>query len=42
MDDLTETAGTLVAAANILREHGAKSVKAIVSHGVLNEIGFER
>ena len=42
VDDLTETAGTLVAAANILREHGAKSVKAIVSHGVLNEIGFER
>jgi ribose-phosphate pyrophosphokinase len=42
VDDLTETAGTLVAAANILRKHGAKSVKAIVSHGVLNEIGFER
>ncbi|MBO93948.1 MAG: ribose-phosphate pyrophosphokinase [Opitutales bacterium] len=42
VDDLTETAGTLVAAARILREHGAKSVKAIVSHGVLNEIGFER
>jgi ribose-phosphate pyrophosphokinase len=42
VDDLTETAGTLVAAAKILREHGARSVKAIVSHGVLNEIGFER
>lgn len=42
VDDLTETAGTLVAAAKILREHGAQSVKAIVSHGVLNEIGFER
>ena len=42
VDDLTETAGTLVAAAKILREHGANSVRAIVSHGVLNEIGFER
>lgn len=42
VDDMTETAGTLVAAAKILREHGARSVKAIVSHGVLNEIGFER
>ena len=42
VDDLTETAGTLIAAAKILREHGAKSVKAVVSHGVLNEIGFER
>ncbi len=42
VDDMTETAGTLVAAAKILREHGAKTVKAIVSHGVLNDIGFER
>ena len=42
VDDMTETAGTLVAAAKILREHGARSVKAIVSHGVLNDIGFER
>ncbi|MFP6899644.1 MAG: ribose-phosphate pyrophosphokinase [Opitutales bacterium] len=42
VDDMTETAGTLVAAAKILRAHGARSVKAIVSHGVLNEIGFER
>ncbi|MGE4551276.1 MAG: ribose-phosphate pyrophosphokinase [Opitutales bacterium] len=42
VDDLTETAGTLVAAAKILREHGANSVRAVVSHGVLNEIGFER
>jgi len=42
VDDMTETAGTLIAASRILREHGAKSVKAIVSHGVLNQIGFER
>jgi len=42
VDDMTETAGTLVAASQILREHGAKTVKAIVSHGVLNHIGFER
>lgn len=42
LDDITETAGTLVAASKLLREYGAKSVRAVVSHGVLNEIGYER
>ena len=41
-DDITETAGTLTAAAKILREHGATSVRAAVSHCVLNEIAYER
>ncbi|MDA0725228.1 MAG: ribose-phosphate pyrophosphokinase [Verrucomicrobia bacterium] len=42
IDDMTETAGTLVAAATLLKERGARTVRAIVSHGVLNEIGRER
>ena len=42
VDDITETAGTLVAAAKILRERGARSIKAAVSHCILNELAFER
>lgn len=42
VDDMTETAGTLTAAAKLLKERGAKKVSAIVSHCVLNETGKER
>jgi len=42
VDDITETAGTLTAAAKILREQGAKSIRAAVSHCVLNERAVER
>ncbi|MDX2185430.1 MAG: ribose-phosphate pyrophosphokinase [Opitutaceae bacterium] len=42
VDDITETAGTLTAAARILREHGARSVRAAVSHCILNEIAYDR
>jgi ribose-phosphate pyrophosphokinase len=42
VDDITETAGTLVAAARIVREHGAIKVRACVSHGVLNELAHKR
>jgi len=42
IDDMTETAGTLCAAAKLLKENGAKSVTAAVSHGVLNDLGYER
>jgi ribose-phosphate pyrophosphokinase len=42
IDDMTETAGTLTAAAKILKERGAKKVSAVVSHGVLNNTGKER
>ena len=38
-DDLTSTAGTLCAAAKILKEHGATKVYAAVSHCLLNEVG---
>ncbi len=42
VDDLTETAGTLCAAAKLLKEHGAKEIMACVSHAVLTDLGIER
>ena len=42
VDDLTETAGTLTAAAELLLKHGAKNIYAGVSHGVLGEKGRSR
>jgi ribose-phosphate pyrophosphokinase len=42
IDDITETAGTLVNAARLLRAHGALSVRAAVSHALLNSIAYER
>jgi len=42
VDDLTETAGTLTAAARLLKEHGAKDIMACVSHAVLNDMGIQR
>jgi ribose-phosphate pyrophosphokinase len=42
VDDITETAGTLVAAAKKLRDEGARSVRAAVSHCILNDTAFDR
>jgi ribose-phosphate pyrophosphokinase len=42
VDDITETAGTLTAAAKILREHGAVNITAAVSHCILNEMALDR
>lgn len=42
VDDLTETAGTLTTAATLLKEKGAVSIKACVSHTMLNEMGIQR
>lgn len=42
VDDLTETAGTLVGAAGILRDQGAKNIYAGVSHAVLTDLAVER
>ena len=42
VDDITETAGTLTAAARILKKAGAKSIYAGVSHAVLNELALKR
>ncbi len=42
VDDLTETAGTLTAAAKLLKEKGAKRIIACVSHAILNDMGIDR
>ncbi|MEI6176089.1 MAG: ribose-phosphate pyrophosphokinase [Verrucomicrobiota bacterium] len=42
VDDMTETAGTLMAAAEILRRHGAKRIFAGVSHAILGEMAHKR
>jgi ribose-phosphate pyrophosphokinase len=42
VDDLTETAGTLTAAAKLLKDHGAKEIMACVSHAVLSDLGVQR
>ena len=41
-DDMTSTAGTLCAAARILKEHGAAKVYAAVSHCLLSKIGQDK
>ncbi len=42
VDDLTETAGTLTAASELLKQKGAKKIIACVSHAILGEVGIER
>ncbi len=42
VDDLTETAGTLTAAAALLKKKGAKQILACVSHAILNNVGIDR
>ena len=42
VDDMTETAGTLTAAANLLKERGAKRIYAGVSHAILNDLALKR
>jgi len=41
-DDIADTAGTLCKAAEVMKEGGAKSVRAVVTHGVLSGIARER
>lgn len=42
IDDMVDTAGTLCKAAEVLLENGAKSVRAIISHGVLSGPAYDR
>jgi ribose-phosphate pyrophosphokinase len=42
VDDIIDTAGTLVQAARACMEHGAKSVSAAASHGVLSGPAIQR
>ncbi len=42
VDDMTTTAGTLVSAAQLLKDRGARTVLAAVSHGVLTPLAISR
>ena len=42
VDDMTTTAGTLCAAADLIAENGAEDIYAAVSHGVLADTAVER
>jgi ribose-phosphate pyrophosphokinase len=40
VDDIIDTGGTIIKAADKLKEHGAKSVMAMCTHGLLSENGL--
>lgn len=42
VDDMIDTAGTITKAADLMMEKGAKSVRAVCTHGVLSGKAFER
>ncbi len=42
VDDMVDTAGTLCKAADLMLENGAKSVRAIVTHGVMSGLASDR
>lgn len=42
VDDMTDTAGTLIKAAEILKEKGASGVSAIITHGILSGKSAEK
>lgn len=42
VDDMIDTAGTLVGAAELLKERGAISVRAVATHGVLSTVAIDR
>lgn len=42
VDDMIDTAGTICKAAKILKDSGAKSVRAVATHGVLSGPAIER
>ena len=42
IDDMVDTAGTLVLAANMMKERGAKSIRAFATHPILSGNAVER
>ena len=42
VDDMVDTAGTLTKAAELMMERGAKSVRAVCTHGILSGDAYER
>lgn len=42
LDDMVDTAGTLCKAAEVLKDAGAKTVRAVIAHGVLSGPAYNR
>lgn len=42
IDDMIDTAGTICAAANLMKENGARSVRAVASHAIMSDPASER
>ena len=42
VDDMVDTAGTLMKAVDVIFDKGAKSVRALCTHGVLSGQAYER
>ncbi len=42
IDDMIDTAGTICKAANLMMEHGAKSVRALASHAIMSDPASDR
>jgi len=42
IDDIADTAGTLCKAAAVMKEGGAKSIRAIVTHGIMSGDACQR
>ncbi len=42
IDDMIDTAGTICKAANLMMEHGAKSVRALASHAIMSDPASQR
>jgi ribose-phosphate pyrophosphokinase len=42
IDDMVDTAGTLTKAAEMLKQHGARTVRAVCTHGILSGPAIER
>ena len=42
VDDMVDTAGTLTKAADLMIENGAKSVRAICTHGLFSSNAYEK
>ena len=42
IDDMVDTAGTICKAASLMKEHGARSVRAYISHAVMSDPASQR
>lgn len=42
VDDMVDTAGTITKAADLMKEHGARSVRALCSHAIMSDPASER